>query len=357
VSSHDTTLALLSENEYDTLAQYLASWPNERSAGTWRGRFAVWWDRNPFFASGGARGWMLMNEGQIRGFFGVVPVGFQVMGQETTAFASTTWRVDPDLRHQSLGAIAQALRHTKNALLFVSTLTPALMKMLLALKFLTLTRGQHFYGWQPNTLPLRLDRLALMKPGAQLAPSALYRLYPRAVRTRLRLGARGLESCELAKADHAFDDLWTRTRHYVPTTNVRTAAYFNWHCFAGTYSAKKLYGCYRGDRLVGACVAWPRPTRRGMVIYECVDIWTDRDQPRAVMSLLSALVTGALRDGADAVELPHFSPALHWVAVSSGFLPRKLSDRGEVYLAPKNMLSSIGPHNSYFCSLQGDYGL
>ena len=358
-TSVQATLAPVSEGDCDTLARYLASWPNERDAAWWRRRFPVWWDDNPFFSAGSARGWTLRSEHQIRGFFGLVPLRLQVAGQETTAFASTTWRADPALRHHSLTAIAQVMRHTKGSLLFISTLTPALVKILAALKFVPLPRGGHFYGRQRNTLPLRVDRFSSSKFAVRVAlraPSAIYRAYPRAVAARLALSGRGLTSRELAKADTAFDDLWARTRHQAATTNVRTAAYFNWHCSPGAGS-KKLYGCYRDNRLVGACMAWPRPARRGTLVHECVDLWTDAAEPRAAASLLSALVAGALRDGADFVEVPHVSPTLHTLASSAGFLPRTLSDRGEVFLGPKDTLAAIDDQNSFFCSLQGDYGL
>ena len=333
-------------------------------ADVWRRRMEGWWDANPWFTSGATRGWTVRSEGAIVGFFGVVPLGFQLAGRERVVYGSTTWRVETPFRHMSLAAIATLLRYTRESLLFVSTRTPELVKVFEGLKFARLPRGESFYGRQPNTLPLNPGRVATTLTGSSRKDSRLSQaldtvghVYPRLVAARLERSARRLVTAELTHTDADFDALWERTRDQFPNTNVRSAASLNWECFLPEPSyRKRLFACHDRGRLRGFAVVWPRQAR-GLRVFECADIWTDREIPCVLDSLVAKVVSVALQDGADLIELPSFSPALRSFARSAGFLPRRLSDRGEYYLVPKGAPAALEAQTAYLCSLQGDYGL
>lgn len=258
--------------------------------------------------------------------------------------------------------MAPLLRHTKEALLFIWTQTPALVKILKALHFVPLPRPAVFYAKQPNTLPLRLDGLAgLAGPARPLAGLLLrtcgagWRMVPRSLGWFSR--SRGpLEVRELARAEGDFDDLWRRTDARSLATNVRTSAILNWQCFGCADRRKRLFGCFVSGRLSGFAVAATREVRGTMRGLECVDLWAEEGGPYR-RTLLAALVRAALREKYDFVEAPAFDGRVRDAALALGFLPRKLADRGEWVLGPKPMLEALHDPSAYFCSLQGDAGL
>jgi hypothetical protein len=358
------SIAPLERGEYDELAAYLGATPGEMlPADHWRRRMDLWWEKNPSFGANEVRGWTLRARG-IVGFFGLVPSAFQVEGRKRVVYGSTTWRVDPGHRHNSLAAVARVLRHTRASLLFVSTHTAPLIKLLEAMKFVRLPRGECFYGRRPTTLPTRAEGIGRLVAG-RILPEALLRganplvrLYPRLVAARLDWSSRGLVVRELARAGEDFDALWARTRAQHPTTNERSGAQLSWQCFAGSDQRKQLHGCYRGDLLVGYGVVSRQLVRGGsLVVHQCADLWADSGVPRVTEALVAALVRSAVREGADLLELPGFAGEITAVARRAGFLPRALSDRGEYVLGPKQDLQALNTAGAYFCLHQGDGGL
>ena len=75
-------------------------------------------------------------------------------------------------------------------------------------------------------------------------------------------------------------------------TNVRTAEAINWYCFSSPEFEKTLLGYFDGDRLAGYMV-FLAAERRGMRIFECVDLWIEPGPRREV--ILGALVEKARR--------------------------------------------------------------
>ena len=359
-------VAALEADERDELAEYLATSGDENMpSADWRRRMDLWWDRNPYFGADATRGWTVRADGSLVGFFGVVPLGFQIAGREAIVYGSTTWRVDAAHRHVSMAGIAKVLRYTRESLLFISTQTAALVKILEALKFIALPREQ-LYGWQPNTLPLRLDALAKLALRSErltsialAVPNAVARIYPHLVRARLAVAGRGLDVRAVEQADASFDALWASTRALRPTTNTGTAAFLNWHCFASSDRdrRKKLFACYRGDELVGFAVVATQRVRGRLVVHRCVDVWTDPAVRHVTDALVGGIVRGALRDGADLLEVPSFAAELRATTLRSGFLPRKLAHRGEYVLGPKGALHAVSASDAHLCLLQGDSGL
>ena len=58
----------------------------------WINRFRLWWDQNPSFQSEHMpRGWLLEDQGAIKGFFGVIPRSFQYQKRTCITYNTTTW--------------------------------------------------------------------------------------------------------------------------------------------------------------------------------------------------------------------------------------------------------------------------
>ena len=350
---------LLADGDLDALAGFCARWPGETvTAAAWRTRFDHWWKRNPWCTPSTPRGWLLLDGARIGGFFGLVPVPFQSGGQEVIAFGSTTWRVDPDLRHLSLTALASALKACKETLLFVWTGTPTLIKILDKLKFRPLLRPAYFRGRQPSLLLLSPGRaLASFGRAPALARVAGAPLIGHAAVAwmRGRIASRGMSVERVTHADSRFDDLWQRTRKRVDNTNVRSAAYLDWHCFGGGTVGKWLFACAptKSAPLSGMLIACVKHAR-GLRVLEVADVWTDTAEPRALEALFAQLIADGWRAGMDAIELPHFDDALHALARRHALLPRAPAESSELVLAKPATLDAMTLENCYFTGMHGD---
>jgi hypothetical protein len=163
---------------------------------------------------------------------------------------------------------------------------------------------------------------------------------------------------ELHHADAQFDALWARTRTFSPTTNVRSAAFINWHCFGSPARTKKLIACFRAGVLVGFAVIMPQPMRGGRLLgWQCVDLWTDPVTAEATPALVADMIDLALKAKADLLELPNHGGTVRSAALRAGFLPRKPRDLGEMVLGPASAVAALAGPEAYLCSLQGDTGL
>jgi hypothetical protein len=348
-TANEVSVSPLEAHDREALARFLAAWPGEETPPEfWRRRFALWWEGNPYFAPGACRGFALRAGGRIVGCFGVVPIGFQLGGRDITAFASTTWRVEPAFRHKSLAGIASVLRSTSDSLLFVWTLNDALVTVLEALRFVRVPRPADFHRPAPSVLLLRPPPSLFRAPLGALAAT-----HAGAVWSGARLRARGLRTERVDHAGPAFDRLWERTRGHVANTNPRTATFLNWHCFASAAFGKRLYGCWREGDLVGFLVGVERRAR-GVRVLECADLWTEPGTPGVRDALLARVIAEAWREGLGAIELPPWSAEIRRFARWRGFLPRRQPDRGEWVLGPPPLLRTLAEEPSFLCGLQAD---
>ena len=123
------------------IATYLSSFPTENkySKDDWLKRLRFWWDLNPYYDDGVPRGWLLRDGERIRGFMGAIVGRFQGMTANgpisVPSLAATTWRVDEDARGESMQIFMKYLQCKRDYLLYDSTPTPAVEKVLQAFKF------------------------------------------------------------------------------------------------------------------------------------------------------------------------------------------------------------------------------
>jgi hypothetical protein len=338
-----------------TLATYLASWPGETTpVSVWRQRIAHWWTSNPYCRADTPRGFTLAIDGRLVGFFGLVPMGFQLDGRDVVAFASTTWRVDESARHRSLAALSQVLRAVRHSLLFVWTGTEPLVKILEALKFQRVPRPACFFGRQQTTALIRPGRvLATMTTPLARVPGEIVRVHTDTARLLARLEGRGYSARRIDRASDEVDDFWARTRVHCPNTIPRDATFLNWHCFGGGPVEKWLYACWHGSLMVGLLVGCIKDAR-GLRVLDCADVWIDPAHPRALGALFSrAMSDAAQKTGADVVELPQYSPEISRFARRIGLLPRAIDDRTELVMAPAPAIDSLRAASG-FTGLFGD---
>lgn len=319
--------------------------------------FRLWWDENPAFEPGMKRGWVLTDNGAIGGFIGSVPCWLQLGGKTVTAFSATTWRVMPEYRNQTMGPIFQWMALGKSAVLFATTPTMDVVKILQTLRFTLLPPADNRSA---SVLVLNSGAvLASMAGESSLAEFAASLCGPAADQVQKFLG-RKLRSADTSavrcfcKADALFDDLWVRTRDLYANTNLRTSAWINWYCFQPPNKGKSLLGYASQDQLHGYLICQPKKHDK-LKLMECADFWVEPGYEEAMPALLRAVETQAKAEGYDLVLFPHFTQAYGAALADLGLLTREVKVKTNYFKAPAGV--DINEANSYFVGAQGDYGL
>jgi hypothetical protein len=348
----------------ERVAAFLASVPVQSetmSVEAWLARLRSWWDYNPSFTEDCTRGWILCEAGVVVGFVGAIPMKFLAGGVETTAVASTTWRVLPKHRGMSMAFTNRRLTAYPNAVHFSTNPSLRIEPMLKLLRYQPFEKWRE--GQTQSVVVLNITKFVrdkfkrgivrairpVLPPLARLAQAlALWRLW--------RCNTANV--CELSKADVAFDDLWARTRHLYQNTNVRTAAIIHWYCFTIMPADKKLLGYFREGRLLGFMILWIEQDSDLRVAY-CVDLWFDpsEDELEIVGALVSQAVKWAGRQGLDRVVFPHFHRRTAACYALLGLPQRPAWKRREFIFAPGQLLASMTPENTYLVRAQGEIGL
>ncbi|RMD57663.1 MAG: hypothetical protein D6828_03460, partial [Nitrospirae bacterium] len=76
------------------IVDFLSNFEGEKKDETfWRERLSFWWDKNPFYSEDLPKGWIVVLNGIIVGFFGVIVTNYTFNGKTYKALNSTTWRV------------------------------------------------------------------------------------------------------------------------------------------------------------------------------------------------------------------------------------------------------------------------
>jgi hypothetical protein len=353
-------------DDYPGIAQFHSTWFSQQDEPAfWRRQFRFWWDDNPAWTGGVKRGWILVNEGTVVGFIGNIPTRFQYMGRETTVFNMTTWKVLPAFRAHSISLIAVLVEYAKETLLFNTTPTSPVARILESLQFKRVPRASE--GLSVVVVDVRRYLRAncgqkfLVSPLLRAATHPILVLYQR-LRHRRMVYDRRYPVQTATSADGSFDDLWERTKTLYPNTNLRNADTLGWWCFNPAGPGLKLFCCRREDRLVGFMVLSIRDRR----CLECLDLWYDPAHRAAYGNLLIAACRYAGENGLETVVIPNFNPVIERVNRGFGLLQmKKGKGKFQIRYGWGTQYYRHGPaaggvltaDNSYFTSLQGDAGL
>ena len=344
--------------DYEELSRFLTAFPGETlSEKFWCDRFAFWWENNPAFGKDFERGWVLRSDGQIAGFCGMIPSKFQLLEKNTTVFSTTTWRVLPEHRSQSLQLLFKVINASRQSLLFCTTPGDITVSVLKALKF--------------QLLPARSPRRSVVVTNAEQVIRTVFRHNRLAAALgKLTAGSvdlmqaawsrcsdsnvNGQSVRELTSIGPEFDELWNRTRRLYANTNVRTAETLAWYCFGNPSFGKKLFGFYREGELQGYMMCRFNAGGR-LRVFECLDIWPPPDA-QALGPLVSTAWAYAKRQRCDLCTFPHFNPAIGMGLRSLRLFQvhdRERRDYVKMGAAGVRMTDA----DSYFVGAQGDDGL
>lgn len=347
--------------DYHAAASFLAGFQTEtESQALWLSHFQFWWDDNPAFSNGLERGWLLREDGQIVGFLGSIPTCFQLGGQSLTVFNSTTWRVLPQARQQSMNLLSRLLSAAKHSIVFNTTPNEEVTKILKALKFHPIPGLAED---RRSIAIINFEKVFLSKLGRRLPWKILARtsgpLLHLLQQFRLKNWAKSnsLRVQPISQADTTFDQLWLRTRDLYPNTNLRTADIINWYCFKNKNLEKTALGCYKNDQLFGYALFETKFSNRHQLnILECLDLWIDPAESRVVEALVEAALNYARKHAIELVSFPHFNTPLDQYLSRLGLFQTKF-ERNEYLKASPQLARQLTPENSYFVGLQGDTGL
>jgi hypothetical protein len=347
------TLEPVTAGQYQELAEFNARFEDEtRPVEFWLGRFRLWWDDNPAWDAGAARGWILVAGGGIVGFVGVIPARFRMNAADTRAVFSTTWRVHAAHRGASLKLMTAVVAAGSNQVLFSTTAKREIAPIMQALGY----RRMPALGGDRSLLVVDAARFAAATGGRAVA-SAARLLAPLVRRTHYHafslLSRSGLEVRRVRTADSAFDALWEHTRDQYPTATVRNAAWVNWQCFTSPFFAKEVVAAYDGARLRGFAIAivadW-----KGLRILDCVDLWCDFDDAPVAAALARGLGDAAIERGCAVVQVPHFNKAIGRALDGKALLKTTREPISGFWRGPKPFLEGSSTQNAYLTLIEGD---
>lgn len=363
-----TEIRLLTPDDFEKLTEFLVNFESEnpnRTPEFWYRRFQLWWEKNPAFSAQIPRGWCIHANNKIVGFFGLVPSEIQLNHQNRIVCNSTTWRVLPEFRDQSLSLMYHQMQTARETLLFNTTPNPVVEKILKILKFdllPTSVEKEWVYLINPEkflrkaarkigNIKLEHSPLApfLFRPGAwllhglQLFYLARFHWFSKA------------EVRQIQQADAAFDDLWERSRGQFATTNVRNAATVNWYCFENQDFAKYVFAYYKNSQVMGYIVFYPAEENS---VLHCLDLWIAAPQPLKILRALLQFARKFARENTfDSIRIPCFNQILDPVL-------NKLVWLKTTNVAKKNYFKngcgeklSLNQETTYFSLAQGDVGL
>ncbi|MBF0145457.1 MAG: GNAT family N-acetyltransferase [Magnetococcales bacterium] len=358
--THAVSVHGVTPNDYDGIAELLHDFRNTvRSNEYWQGKFAMWWDKNPFREDSIPRGWLLRAEGRIVGFISCIPILFQLAGKERLTLTVSSWYVTPEYRKNGLILFLSVLREGADTIIWNTTLnnlSGAIVERL---------------HYQPIPYPFSQRILVFSSIFAWLHDVSIIRRWPIGLQWRLgsfhqwyvriklllsqKYSSGPWQVKQLNQAGVAFDHLWQRTRTAFSTTRVRNATYVNWYCFSVPSKMKLLFGCFQGETLAGYAI-FERRIVRGYPYLECLDLWVDSDIDQVGGVLFDGVMQWAARNeyrGLSSFDYPWVRSWLNrhrFKVVTPG-------DAGGLMKGPTELLQAILQGGYYFVLGEGDQGL
>jgi len=113
-------LRYVEEKDFANIAEFLAEGFQSDSLDVWKNRIYTWWVENPSMDPGIPYGWVVEKNGEIVGFFGNIPVKYQINGSEDIALAGMPFYVKPSMRGITGIQLLNAFAKQKNVKLLLN---------------------------------------------------------------------------------------------------------------------------------------------------------------------------------------------------------------------------------------------
>ena len=213
----------------------------------------MWWRRNPWKTDAIAGGWLLEEDsGEAAGFFGNIPVPYQIDGRREIAAAGTSLYVKPAVRGIfGLRLIAAYMEQSGVPLLLNNTPSETVRAICLKNGFSGATAPSDLEYWWVR----RPDQVADFAREKGMVPTRLsWILQPSLALTRPLLRAFRIPLKSTAEqptvgdryqwspsndCDDSFTDLWNRARDPRSVTLYRDGETLAWLCFSEAVASKR----------------------------------------------------------------------------------------------------------------------
>jgi hypothetical protein len=250
----------MNQREYHTIAitddasqrreivSFLANFENEkRGEFFWQDRLEFWWERNPFYTDELPRGWLLVANGQIVGFFGLIAIDYLYNNERYTALNATTWRVLEDYRNVSMSLFFNYYGLRKNFILFNTTPTDTVATILDTFKFSKETKVNKYafpirQGWLVNPLQIGTHIKWMC---SRKSPSS--------------------DNCRIVAVDDTFILVNPPKTELVKDIGP---AYVKWFCWSSESFKKALIGYFDGDNRMTSYVIVGKPKKNSVKVID-----------------------------------------------------------------------------------------
>lgn len=336
--------------DYPELVQFLTQfYQNQETGSFWRERIQAWWDLNPACKETVIKGFLLKDQDKIVGFMGNAPQLFKLKDRNIVVNSLTTGRVLPEYRTSSMKFFREFVKISKETLLFDTSPTPSVVKIISYLKFSQITPPKGFKVFvYPNFR-------AVLKRGGILGRMVYLLLWPFIKSWDcLTIGRFSGGAYAVKKVDtlnDSFDQLWHETKDLFEATNVRSKEVLQWRCFSVPDLTKTILGCYEDQRLLGYIIG--QETKVGMFkVLLCYDFWGYFSDSDMVSSLVKSFIEYGKQSHYDFIAIPGYNDAI------LGEVKKLLlfQHRAKNYYV-KDALNQLQTLKPYYVIAQGDIGL
>ena len=344
----------LTESHLHDLAKYLnGHYLDNDPIDFWLTRFENWWSKNPYQKSDDPMGWIITSPEGIHGFIGCFNSKLNIDGQASDVKNITTWSVNKEAKHYSLKLLNALILAFPDSLIFCTTGTQAVTKILKAYKFKSYLPEEDI---QSSVIPISLTNTLFFKTinKAFNIPllSNIERRFTSILYSTIVLGSSGGLSFKLMNNNDLpeIDAFWQKSNSDLPLTTWRDATYFNWHCFKDRSFQKLLIGVYDGEKL--AALATLVHLDKGIQILECRDFFAHPNKAND-KKLIQTAIKGFLKIGRqksmDLVSIPEDCG----LSIVSASIKQHRGHNNRLYKIRNDFLSEEQLESAYFTN-QGD---
>ena len=319
--------------------------------------FGYWWFDNPAYKKGQKKGYILYDEklDEIFGFIGLYPTYFISNKKQKIVFNLTNWRVNEKYRYYSLELLLKCLKHDNETLLFNTTPTEKVKKILEKLQFSKFPNiNDKNYYLVTNTFNIIkkntfwLPRISFTKPLFKFLDKFYFY-------TSIKQNLLKNSKVKLIKQlDDDFIKLWDKNFMKYGNTTDRSLISLKWYYFHEAIKEKFfLFGFYLNDSLVGFISF----NKQGNHLV-CIDCFCNQKDEDIVTNSMEYIYNFSRKNNFDLVIYPKFVERSDRKIQKTKLLykHKKSEEDSRYYLFCKSHYR-FDNDNSYLTFSSGDYGL
>lgn len=352
-TSQEIKIIPLTVEYYERLASYLSkNYIGNETPEYWLKRFNNWWEKNPYQKEDDFKGWIITSGSEVLGFIGCFNSLLSQEGQDLIVRNISTWTVSEKAKSYSLKLLNQVILNTKNTLIFCTTGTKDVTKVLHAYKFFSYEENEIL---QTNLIPICLSRTLLFKLNLKNLKIPLINPLERLVCSKMYStlflsSKKDIYFKPLESSDNLYiDKFWNKIKSYYSLTTKRDAIFYNWYCFQDQIFVKHLIGIYKNESLVA--ISTFVQVEREIKVLECRDFIFDKTEDLQSLKpiLVKALIDTCRKISFDLVSIPEDSG----IKTIRNSISQERAPNNRLVKIQSNFLNKEIVENAYFTN-QGD---